>query len=100
MYRNPSVMVAVTDNFVPASTTFTTDASSFASARIFSSVVAYLLPITLSFGVSRGEMVSEADVLGLDVLTGVLAVPRLSSCFRAVVSSEDDSSEAVEAGAG
>jgi hypothetical protein len=85
--------VAVTDSLVPASTTVTTAESSLASVRTFNSVVAYFLSITLSFG----DIVSETEILGLSataLLTGGRVLRRLSSCLRAVVSLDDDSTDA------
>src|SRR5512133_837499 len=99
MYRNPSVTVAVTDSLVPASTTATTAESSLGSVRTFRSVVAYFLSITLSFG----DIVSETAILGLSATalsTGGRVLRRLSSWLRAVVSLDDDSTDAEAAGAG
>src|SRR5215217_4700785 len=101
MYRNPSVTVAVTDSFVPASTTATTEASSLASVRRFKSVVAYLLSITLSFGARTGEIVSEVEVFGFGaaaVFNGDRVVRRLRYWLRAARSTADDSTDAVDAG--
>src|SRR6188472_165 len=99
MYRNPSVIVAVTDSLVPESTTATTAESSRASVRTFKSSVAYFLSITLSFG----DIVSETEILGLSakaLLTGGRVMRRLTSWLRAVVSLDDDLTDAVDARAG
>lgn len=85
--------VAVTDSLVPASTTATTAESSLASVRTFRSVVAYFLSVTLSFG----DIVSETEILGLSAkapLTGGRVLRRLASWLRAVVSLDDDSTDA------
>jgi hypothetical protein len=100
-YRNPLRMVLVTASLLPFLTTATTDAPVLGSVRTFRSVVAYFLPVILSFRI--GAIVSEAELLGLGIaarLTGGRALRRLSSCSRALVSLGDESTDAVEAGAG
>jgi hypothetical protein len=74
------VIVSVTESFVPACTSATTDASSAGSVRTFRSVVAYLLSVTLSFTI--GLIVSEAELLGFGATTflmGARAMWRLIS---------------------
>src|SRR5215217_9211229 len=100
MYRNQSVIVAVTESLVPASASATTEESSFGSVRTFRSVVAYLLSITLSLRLRIGVIVSDADVLGFGaIVTGGRVARRLRSCRRAPVSIEVVSTD-VLAGAG
>jgi hypothetical protein len=92
-------MVLVTASFVPVRTTATTDASLLGSVRTFRPVVAYFL--SMIFRDRIGAIVSEAELFGFGVaaiLTGVRVTPRLSSCFRALVSLGDESTDDVEAG--
>src|SRR5829696_9967268 len=94
-------MVLVTASLVPLSTTATTDAPFLGSVRTFRSVVAYLRSVILSFRI--GAIVSEAELVGLGIaarLAGRRVVPRLSSWLRVILSLGDESSDAVEAGAG
>jgi hypothetical protein len=99
-YRNPLLMVFVTDSLVPLFTSATTEALLLGSVLTFRSVVAYLLPVILSR--RMGAIVSEAELVGFGAeatFTGRRLVPRLSSCPRAAASL-GDSTDAVEAGTG
>ena len=65
--RNPLVIVAVIESFLPARAPQPTEDSSLASVRAFRSAVAYLLPVT--FSPTRGLSVFEPKPLSLCVAT-------------------------------
>jgi hypothetical protein len=93
--------VLVTESLVPLFTTATTEESAFGCVRTFTSVVAYLLSITLRD--STGVIVSEADAVGLRteaISTGGRVTRRLGACVRSLVPLGDESTETVKAGAG
>jgi hypothetical protein len=100
-YRKPLLTVFVTASLVPLFTSATTEALLLGFVLTFRSVVAYLLPMILSR--RTGAIVSEAELVGFGTdttSTGRQLVPRLSCWPRAAASPRDESTDAVEAGAG